>query len=71
MLENLVAIQLFKSQQTFYYFNEGKECDFVIKEQIGPKIIQAIQVSRELAVHNREREISGLVQAMEKLQLKE
>jgi predicted AAA+ superfamily ATPase len=33
-LENLVAIQLFKTEQKFYYFNEGKECDFVIKHPI-------------------------------------
>jgi predicted MPP superfamily phosphohydrolase len=32
--ENLVAIQLFKTEQKFYYFNEGKECDFVIKHPI-------------------------------------
>jgi hypothetical protein len=33
--------------------------------------MQAIQVTRELGVHNRDREISGLLQAMQQFQLKE
>jgi predicted AAA+ superfamily ATPase len=43
----------------------------VIKHPIWTEITQAIQVTRELALHNTEREVDGLVQAMEKLQLKE
>lgn len=61
-LENLVAIELFRNQKDFYYFQKNKECDFVIKEQ--DKISQVIQVTRELNFENRERELKWLVEAM-------
>jgi predicted AAA+ superfamily ATPase len=71
ILENIVAIHLFRSEQEFYYFDEWKECDFVIKHKFGLQITHAIQVTRELEHHDQDREINGLIQAMEKCKLKE
>lgn len=68
LLENLVFISLVKKHEIFYY-SEKNECDFVIKK--GAKIIQAIQVCYDLNNNNREREVSGLLEAMDKFKLKE
>ena len=69
LLENLVFIDL-KRQKKETYFDTGKnECDFIIKE--GTKIKEAIQVCYELNETNKEREINGLLEAMNKFNLKE
>lgn len=69
ILENIVAIELFRRWKQLYYFNDGRECDFVIKEPLSLKIEQAIQVTRTLDFHNKEREIQWLLQAMKKCKL--
>lgn len=71
ILENVVAIELFRHEQEFYYFNEWKECDFVVKHKFWLEIIYAIQVTRELDFHNQDREIQWLIKAMETCKLKE
>lgn len=70
VLENLVFIELFRrgknieNKTIFYYKSKTfKECDFVITKR--DKINEAIQVSYEINENNREREISGLLSAME------
>ncbi|MBU2523558.1 MAG: ATP-binding protein [Nanoarchaeota archaeon] len=68
LLENLVFNCLNNDHEVFYYFNE-KECDFLIVK--NKEIKQAIQVCYELNEENREREIAGLMEAMEKFKLKE
>lgn len=68
MLENLVAIELKRRSKETYYSSETKECDFVIKD--GSKIVEAMQVAWKLTPENREREISGLIEAMKKFKLK-
>ncbi len=68
LLENLVFIELKRRKKEVYYYSDKKECDFVIKE--GLKIIEAIQVCYELNSENREREINGLLEAMNKFKLK-
>ena len=68
LLENLIAIQLYKNGDDFYYYH-GKtnhEADFVI-----PNKSQAIQVCYNLTEKNREREIRGLLEAMEQINAKE
>ena len=55
--------------QELYYYSDKKECDFVIKE--GSKITQVIQCCYELTRDNKEREIAGLTEAMDKFKLKE
>jgi len=67
MLENTVFQNLRRRHTDIYYFKEKNECDFVIKE--GTKIKQAIQVCYELTEDNKEREIKGLTEAMNKFKL--
>lgn len=68
ILENLVFIELYNrlksiSPKLFYYKNKNNlECDFVIEKQ--GKITQTIQVTYELNSNNKDREISGLLEAM-------
>ena len=50
------------------YFNEKKECDFIVSEY--GKVKEALQVCHELTPENLDREIEGLVAALEFLKLK-
>lgn len=67
ILENMVAIELFRREMEFYYFKGRHECDFVIKQ--GSRSVQAIQVCWELGLHNEKRELAGLVEACDLLDL--
>lgn len=69
LLENLVFIELKRRGKEIYYYSNKNECDFIIKEDI--KIGGAIQVCYTMNESNREREISGLTEAMDKFGLKE
>ena len=69
LLENLVFIELKRREKEIFYYYEKNECDFVIRK--GNKITEAIQVCYELNGNNKERELSGLVEAMNKFNLKE
>lgn len=69
MLENLVFLTLRRKNKEIFYFQENGECDFLIRK--GIKIIDAIQVCYELNKGNQDREINGLVEAMNKFKLKE
>lgn len=69
MLENMVFLNLRRGYRDIFYFREKGECDFVVKE--GEKIKYAIQVCYELDEENKNREISGLIEAMKKFNLKE
>ncbi|MBI4141763.1 ATP-binding protein [Candidatus Woesearchaeota archaeon] len=75
ILENVVFIELFGREgnienKSIFYFKSsaGRECDFVIKRK--GKISQVIQVTKELNDKNKEREIEGMVTAMEFFKLK-
>ena len=68
LLENLVFNSFNKNCEVFYYSGK-KECDFLLLE--NRKVVQAVQVCHELNEDNRKREISGLIEAMEKSRLKE
>jgi predicted AAA+ superfamily ATPase len=70
ILENLVYLILRKKYEDIFYHKDGGECDFVVKE--GLKIKQAIQVTLSLRDPKvREREIKGLINAMNAYNLKE
>lgn len=69
MLETAVFANLRRKNKDIYFFREKKECDFLIKEE--GKITQAIQVCYEVNDENKEREISGLKEAMAAFGLKE
>ncbi|MFA5019559.1 MAG: ATP-binding protein [Candidatus Pacearchaeota archaeon] len=66
LLENLVFNSLNKNNDVFYYFNKN-ECDFLLVK--NKAVINAIQVCYDLNEDNREREISGLKEAMDKFKL--
>ena len=68
LLENLVFINLVKDNDVFYYDNKN-ECDFIVAK--NRKVTSAIQVCYDLNDRNKEREISGIADAMEKFKLKE
>ena len=69
LLENLTAIELKRREREIFYYSEKYECDFLIRE--GNKIKEAIQVTYELNEKNKEREIAGLMEALNKFKLKE
>ncbi|MDR3168908.1 MAG: DUF4143 domain-containing protein [Candidatus Peribacteria bacterium] len=71
VLENIVAIELFRRGEEFYYFQDKGECDFVLKDKMGFEIKQAIQVTWELNFHTQERELAGILQVLERSSLKE
>ena len=69
-LENLVFLTLNQHYPEVYFFSGTRECDFLVKK--GQKVEAAIQVSVTLADPvTREREISGLIEAMEKFNVTE
>lgn len=68
-LENAVFVELKRENKEIYYYSNKTECDFLVKE--GNIISKAIQVSYMLDETNREREINGLIDAMNALKLKE
>ena len=69
-LENTVCIELMRRGKDIYYFAGMQECDFIVRESIY--IVEAIQVSVSIKTPaTREREIKGLVEAMDKHQLQE
>ena len=68
LLENLVFNTLSKDNEIFYYSNRY-ECDFLLVK--NKNVTAAIQVCYDLNDENKEREISGLMEAMEVFNLKE
>ncbi len=69
MLENLVFIVLRRKYKNIYYFNEKGECDFLVKQ--NGSINMAIQVCYELTDDNKDREINGLLAALDAFNLNE
>ena len=70
LLENLVFLEFLKSDKSIFYFRGVGECDFLLKD--GKKIVAAFQVAKSLSDYDtRQREIRGLLEAMEKYNLKE
>ncbi|MHC1736560.1 MAG: ATP-binding protein [Ignavibacteriaceae bacterium] len=68
MLENLVYLHLRRTNSEVFY-NKGKgECDFVVKKRDKYSLYQ---VTTELNPANEKREISGLVEAMDKFNAEE
>ena len=68
ILENAVAIELFRRQEEAFYYKGKQECDFIVKQ--GTKPTQAIQVCWTLNEWNQDRELSGLVDAMTEFGIK-
>jgi hypothetical protein len=62
-LENLIFIELKRRGYEIYFYRNKNECDFVVLD----KDKTVIQVTYSLNSENRERELRGLAEAMEKL----
>lgn len=69
MLENMVFLGLRRKFKEIFYFQDKVECDFVIKEK--EKIVQAIQVCFDFNEETKNREIKGLLTALNYFNLKE
>ncbi len=67
ILENIVFMQLLRKNDEVFYFSQKNECDFVIKQ--GVEIKEAIQVCYSLHHGNLERELNGLLEAMDEFDL--
>ncbi|MGD9275974.1 MAG: ATP-binding protein [Candidatus Pacearchaeota archaeon] len=68
ILENIVFVELLRRKNNVSYYSGKGECDFIAKKL--NKVTDAIQVCFELTNKNRDREINGLAEAMEKFKLK-
>lgn len=67
LLENLVALELIKSGREIMYFNDTRECDFIMMEK---KDYSALQICYSLAEDETfEREVEGILRACEKLKI--
>ncbi|MEM4397045.1 MAG: ATP-binding protein [Candidatus Woesearchaeota archaeon] len=62
LLENLVFLELKRNNLENYYFKGRNECDFII-----PKEKFVIQVTKEINEENKDREIKGIIEAIETL----
>jgi uncharacterized protein len=62
-LENTVYLHLRRKSKELYYFQEKKECDFVTFDKGKPK--ELVQVCYDLTPANLDREISGLLTALD------
>ncbi len=68
-LENAVFVELKRNGKEIYYYADKFECDFVVRN--SAKVSEAIQVCYAMDDANKEREINGLVEAMDAFKLKE
>ncbi len=69
LLENMVFMQLRRQTPEIYYFSAKKECDFVVF--LHGKLHGLYQVCWLLDENNMDRELSGLVEAMNFFGLKD
>jgi len=70
--ENLIFLELLRRGKKVFYFRNKKECDFIITEEDSSKVLAAIQTSFHLgSPASREREILGLMEALEEYGLEE
>jgi len=63
LLETVVFLHLRRKYIDIFYFSEKRECDFVVFQDMA--IQHILQVSYEINSMNKQREIDGLVEAMD------
>ena len=68
LLENVVAIELFRNRRRAMYFKGKGECDFVVQE--GTRPAEAWQACWELNGSAEKREMRGLLEAQRELGIK-
>lgn len=61
-LENMVFMELRRQYREIFYFSETRECDFVVAEKGKP--VALYQVCLRLEQENMDRELNGLLHAM-------
>lgn len=69
LLENAVAVEMFRRQAECFYYKGRRECDFIVKKGVKPET--AVQVCWKLTSKNEAREFQGLREAMRALNLDE
>lgn len=69
--ENLVFLELLRQGKQVSYFRDRRECDFLITEKDSRAVTAAVQVSVCFGGPAREREVLGLMAAMEEYGLDE
>lgn len=69
LLENLVFIHLKRLGKEVFYYRQKGECDFIITT--GLKVEMAVQVCYNLNADNLSREVNGLAEALNELDLSE
>ncbi len=69
LFENLVFMELKQRNIKSYYFQGKNECDFI--NQKNDKIHSIMQVTLKLDSGNKEREITGLLEALQRFKMKE
>lgn len=69
LLENMVAVELYRRKQECFFHKERQECDFILKS--GTKPVLAMQVCWEMASQNEARELKGLLEAMTTWKIKD
>jgi predicted AAA+ superfamily ATPase len=67
VLENAVFLHLKRQHKNVLYYRDKHECDFVVTDR--GTIAEAVQVCLVLSNENRQREIDGLVAAMQAFRL--
>jgi len=65
--ENVVFLEFLREEKEIYYWKNKRECDFLLKEEGGNKLFQICFNIDEPEI--KEREIRGLLEAMEELKL--
>ncbi len=63
MLENMVFIHLKRLMREIFYFKKNNECDFITRDK--NKKLDLYQVCFELNEDNKDREINGMLAAMD------
>jgi predicted AAA+ superfamily ATPase len=67
LLENAVYMHLRRSYRDLYYYKDRGECDFLVRD--GIEITTALQVCLTLHPDNIDREVNGLLEAMDAFSL--
>ena len=68
IFENLAYLEYRRKQKEVFYWRNKNEVDFLVRK--GVKINKIVNVCWELNKENREREINGLLEAMDKFKLR-
>ncbi len=69
LLENMVFLELRRNHSDIYYFREHGECDFIVKNDTT--ITHVVQVCQKVHYDNYEREVGGLLEALNFFEQKE